>query len=698
VALKTGIESSSKDQRRPSWRQCAAGAVLVAALGLVFHGTQLGEAWDQQSYDWLFLFTAKPAPPGLVLIKMDELAHRELKQPRGAWDRGLHARLVDKLRADGARLVVFDVFFTEPGDPTTNARFAKAMAAHGKVILSGDMEPIKEPGFTGMQPLPPLEPFVNASAGWGLANLNRDPDGTVRRQFPGGDLNPGLAWAAASALDAPVTREDRMSFFRRGRWLRYYDEGSTLTNSYHRALAREPGYFTNKVVFIGGEPRTRFSGEEADEFRTPFTRRAGFVAGVDVQATAFLNLLHHDWLTRLPRAAELLLLGIVGAAFAIGLSFIPIRFGIPMAVAGMIGIAIASLLVALHGQYWFGWLTAAGFQIPAACAWVIGLRSFQKSARPVAPTGDAVPTVLDPNPPGFGGVSIPLRITPPGADNPPPDSTLNISGHALIRCIGRGAYGEVWLARDVIGSFHAVKVIHRRNFPNSTPFDREFRGIQKFTPISRSHPGFVHILHVERDDNAGRFYYIMEAGDDAESGQQIDPATYVPKNLSRELDRRQRLPVHECLSLFIALASALEHLHRHQLIHRDIKPSNIIFVNGAPKLADIGLVTDLGRQGRDVTYIGTEGYLAPEGPGTPAADVFSLGKVIYEAAMGRSRDRFPELPTTLIENPPANGALLELNDIIVRACAPDVSERYRTAAELQADLLRLQERLQTVQP
>jgi eukaryotic-like serine/threonine-protein kinase len=279
----------------------------------------------------------------------------------------------------------------------------------------------------------------------------------------------------------------------------------------------------------------------------------------------------------------------------------------------------------------------------------------------------------------------------PSSDPTCPDSSGTTSGgsqldYELLRLIGKGSYGEVWLARDQAGAYRAVKVVFRESFDHERPYEREYDGICKFEPVSRSYDNQVQILHVGRQDEQGRFYYIMELGDDHKTGQQIDPKTYIPKTLKSELKERRRLPVEECLRIGAALAGALENLHQHGLIHRDIKPGNIIFVNGVPKLADIGLVTD-----RDVSvsYVGTEGYIPPEGPSSAQADIFSLGKVLYEMAMGRDRMDFPELPTDLEERPDRE-ALLELNVIIAKACAREPKQRYRSARELYRGLACLQ--------
>jgi len=160
---------------------------------------------------------------------------------------------------------------------------------------------------------------------------------------------------------------------------------------------------------------------------------------------------------------------------------------------------------------------------------------------------------------------------------------------------------------------------------------------------------------------------------------------YTPRTLKLDLTRRGRLPFDECLDLALALTTALEHLHQNGLMHRDIKPANIIFVNGQPKLADIGLVV-----GIDATksFVGTEGYIPPEGPTTPQADIYSLGKVLYEAATGRDRQDFPELPTNVVALPERTD-LIELNEVILKACASDTKHRYQNATAMHADLLLL---------
>ena len=206
-----------------------------------------------------------------------------------------------------------------------------------------------------------------------------------------------------------------------------------------------------------------------------------------------------------------------------------------------------------------------------------------------------------------------------------------IPDHEAICRIANGAYGEVWLARNVVGTLRAVKVVYRRNFSEVYPFEREFNGIQKYEPISRSHDGLIDILRIGRNDGEGYFYYVMELADrvsDADGssemgdrGEQTSPTSichlqspardHAPRTLRHDLKLHGRLSPAEWVRISLSLSSALEHLHLNGLVHRDIKPSNIIFVKGAPKLADIGLIADVDEAR---SFVGTVGFIPPEGP------------------------------------------------------------------------------------
>jgi serine/threonine protein kinase len=258
-----------------------------------------------------------------------------------------------------------------------------------------------------------------------------------------------------------------------------------------------------------------------------------------------------------------------------------------------------------------------------------------------------------------------------------------IPDHELLRVIGRGAYGEIWLARTITGAFRAVKIVYRSTFESERAFLREFEGMSAFEPISRAHTGFINILHVGR--TADYLYYTMELADDHLAGRRIDIPSYEPRTLKTDLARQKRFSADESIRLGLSLTEALEALHTRGLSHRDIKPSNIIFIEGVPKLADIGLVATSGQQ----SFVGTEGYVPPEGPGMPRSDIYSLGKLLYETCTGKDRLDFPEIDSQLSAQPDRE-LLLQLNDVLVKACANDPKKRYESAAEMHRDLAALE--------
>ena len=262
---------------------------------------------------------------------------------------------------------------------------------------------------------------------------------------------------------------------------------------------------------------------------------------------------------------------------------------------------------------------------------------------------------------------------------------FHIPEYELVIEIARGSYGQVWLARSVLGTWRAIKIVQRSLFEDSRPYQREFNGIRRYEAISREHDGLVDVLHVGRNEDEGYFYYVMELADDQVVGQNVRSLDYSPLTLQSELSARGSLPAEECVDLGAQLAEALGYLHANGLVHRDIKPSNIIFVDGRPKLADIGLVADSGLSSFSV---GTLGFLPEEGTGDPMADVFALGKVLYESSTGMDRNDFPDLPTSA-RGLSQGDKLMQLNQLLLRACAHGEGDRFGTADEFAVALRRI---------
>jgi len=663
-----------RDKLGVLWRNALAGAALCIALGLAF--LILGNEVVVLSYDFLFLpGTHRRTPPEeLIIVHIDDKSFREFRQTGvPTWDRNLHAQVVDRMTADKARVVVFDVVFLEPGNPQANDNFARAIRDNGKVVLAASLNSEARGQFAAKGTVMPLEQFIDApAAGWGVAGV--PSRGTiVRKYYHGDETQPSMPWTAAVVAGADITRVP--SAKEPDVWLKYYGPALFLRSiSYSEVTNQPPGFFRDKCVFIGALPKTLKAREEADVFPTPHWRwRDSLFPGVEVTATAFLNFLRDDGFQEWPLLLQWVV--VVFAGLVIGSGLAPLRplRATAVATGGLVLCVFAAGEAARH-HVWFAWTVIAFVQIPCGLAWSIGGRYYRLRFEK-----EVLQRTLEETTKLVEATKATAQLRP----------AQMIPDHTLVKRVGKGAYGEVWLARNAIGVYHAAKIVQRRGFPGDEPYEREFRGIQKFMPISRSHPGFVHILHVGRNDDERYFFCIMEAGDDKTSGQRIDPETYSPKTLATELEWRGKLTPEECLQLGLSLTLALEHLHQSQLIHRDIKPANIIYVNAAPKFADIGLVTDLRTDAQDVSFLGTEGYMAPEGPGTASADVYALGKVLYEACMGRDRRMFPEVPTAVLEQP-REALVRRLNEIIFKACEMAANERYQTAAAMHEDLLKLQ--------
>ncbi len=665
-----------REKWKATWRSMALGAALCAGAGVI--ASRAVVELELLGYDLLFLpgLRERAVPSDLVIVLLNDQSFKELGQTDAPnWDRNLHAKLLDRLTADGAKVVVFDIVFIEPGTPAANSNLVRAIRSNGRVVLAAAYNSVTRAQVLANQVIRPLDIFMDAPpAGWGVAATRDAAVGQVVRQyFLGDEIRPSMPWVAARVAVAPAT--SGAAARQPDTWLNYYGPALSLQHMSFSEVANHPArYFRDKTVFVGVLPKTLKAFEESDVFKTPYSSWGrSLFPGVEIGATAYLNIVNNDGLRRMRDGWQVLIFLACGLVLGGGLRWFAPRKAVLLALAFTVGL-LAVVVALASNLWWFGWPVIALVQIPFALAWAWGdplvRLKYQKDV--LTRTLEETTRIVEAS-----------RSTAQQAGQ-----GQLIPDHTLLKRIGKGAYGEVWLARNAIGTFHAVKIVRRAGFPADEPYEREFRGLQKFMPISRSHPGFVNILHAGRDDRLELFFCVMEAGDDKTAGQRIDPETYSPKSLLTELEWRGKLSPKECAELGVALAAALQCLHESQLIHRDIKPANIIFVNGAPKFADIGLVTDIRSAGRDVSFLGTEGYMAPEGPGTAAADVYALGKVLYEAAMGRDRRLYPEVPTALYEEP-AEAVIRRLQRVIDRACEMNPTDRYQSAAALRADLLQL---------
>ena len=374
------------------------GAAVVFVLGygiLLFPASRLNKTLVRASYDWSFdlpfLKGQALENSEVVLVYLDEASHKALKQPfNAAWDRTLHADLLHRLKTEGARLVIFDIVFSDPGrDPKAyqaDLAFAGALRTNGPVVLAADDSQSEHAaGLIDSNTLTlPLTLFRTNAASWGLAQLRPEDDFIVRQHFHGkpGDDAVTMTWAAASLLKLPVAKnaDDRFD----ERWIRYYGGPQTIPHvSYSQALLTDgtrSHFFKDKIVIVGAKPITGYSGERRDEFRSSFSTWSDkfiFMPAVEVHATTMLNLVREDWLTRLSPAGELGVLLVAALLFGFGLSFFRPMPGLLIAVAGVATTVVVAGVKFHVDRVWFPWAIVAAVQIPAGFLWCLVSKSIE---------------------------------------------------------------------------------------------------------------------------------------------------------------------------------------------------------------------------------------------------------------------------------------------------------------------------------
>jgi serine/threonine protein kinase len=251
----------------------------------------------------------------------------------------------------------------------------------------------------------------------------------------------------------------------------------------------------------------------------------------------------------------------------------------------------------------------------------------------------------------------------------------------LIRPIGSGGFGRVWLAANrTTGHLRALKVIPLRGCGETDRAGREISSITRLEENVRTdHPSLLKIHHVGRTEE--HLFCVMDPADDVAGGKASRKEGYRPATLRSRLDSGP-LPPPQCPEIARQLLEGLASLHAAGMVHRDVKPANCLFVDGKLKLADFGLLTVASPQ---VSRVGTEKYMPPDGRMDTRADVYAAGLVIYEMLTGLPADEFP-CPGERARQIAADSILTRLNRLVLRACEPDPQRRFADARAMLAEL------------
>jgi serine/threonine-protein kinase len=251
--------------------------------------------------------------------------------------------------------------------------------------------------------------------------------------------------------------------------------------------------------------------------------------------------------------------------------------------------------------------------------------------------------------------------------------------YKIIAPLGSGGFGTVYLAQDTwIDKKVAIKVPHRQGLD----FGELLREPRLLASVS--HPNIVAITTAEKQDNV--FFIVME---------------YVPgETLENIIANHGALDLNRSIDFTCQICNAVDHAHKQGVIHRDLRPANVLVgEKDMLKVADFGTSRFLEIAAHGTTVIGSPPYMAPEqfhGKAVFASDLYSLGVTMYQMLTGvlpydtpAPADISKLMSGELVSPPRLRNASIpkSINDIVMRALAPDVASRYQRASDLLDDVL-----------
>ncbi|MBX7170857.1 MAG: protein kinase [Pyrinomonadaceae bacterium] len=252
-----------------------------------------------------------------------------------------------------------------------------------------------------------------------------------------------------------------------------------------------------------------------------------------------------------------------------------------------------------------------------------------------------------------------------------------IGGYTLIKQIGRGGFGEVWLAErrtEILTTRVAVKLPHREQI--------NLEAIRQEAQLWAQASGHANVLP------------IIEAN--IYDGQIVIVSEYAPDG-SLEEKIQQDIPIKQTLETVIGILNGLDFLHARQIIHRDIKPANILLQGETPRLADFGISRVIKTTVHSTSIVGTPKYMAPEafdGKRTAQTDIWSVGVILYQMLTGKlpyPQENPTELMWAIVSKeiePIPESIPPDLRKIVHRALAKIPENRFQSAREMREEVQR----------
>ncbi|MBS1796712.1 MAG: serine/threonine protein kinase [Acidobacteria bacterium] len=248
-----------------------------------------------------------------------------------------------------------------------------------------------------------------------------------------------------------------------------------------------------------------------------------------------------------------------------------------------------------------------------------------------------------------------------------------IGAYILIRKLGQGGFGEVWLAEKrsgILTKMVAIKLPHGEQI-NLEAIRQE---AALWEQVSR-HENVLTIFDADIYD--GQAAIVSEYAEDG--------------SLADKLQAEGRLPVDQAVEMTIGILKGLAHLHSKNIVHRDIKPANILLQGTTPRLADFGISRAMNTSNISSVIIGTDSYMAPEaldGVRNVQTDVWSVGVVLYQLLRGSlpfPQEHYSERMFAILTKdfaPLPADIPPELRSIVGYALAKNPQNRYPSAESM----------------